>query len=117
MYPFEKINYSVSNFDKKNTSYSIGNFSLSRMNGIVRYFPNFANFILLFHKNLLHIDLWFIHRDIAYSNELVYIDGNVLYDNLLIKMMKLEKINFSIATGCLCDQQMNSIIKSFQTGK
>lgn len=87
------------------------------MNGIVRYFPNLANFIRLFHKSLLRIDLWFIHRDIAYSNELVYIDGNVLYDNLLINMMKLEKMNFCIATGCLCDQQMNSIRKSFQTSK
>ncbi len=83
----------------------------------MRYFPNFANFILLFRNSLLHIDLSIIHRDIAYSNELVYIDGNVLFDKLLIHMMKLEKMNFCIATGCSCDQQVNSIIKSFQTRK
>jgi hypothetical protein len=87
------------------------------MYGYVRHFPSFANFILLFRNSLLHINLSFIHFDVAYRNELVYIDGNVLFDKLLIHMMKLEKINFWMLTGCLCDQQMNSILKSFQTRK
>jgi hypothetical protein len=87
------------------------------MYGVVRYFPSAVNFILLFRNSLLHIDLAFIHRDLAYRNALVYIDGNVLFDKLLVRMVKLEKINFCIETACLCDQQTNSIIKSFQTRK
>jgi hypothetical protein len=83
----------------------------------VRHFPSVVNFILLFRNSLLHIDLLIIHRDVAYRDELVYIDGDVLFDKLLIHMIKLEKINFFIGTGCFCDQQMNSIVKSFQTRK
>jgi hypothetical protein len=83
----------------------------------VQYFPSVVNFIVLFRKSLLHIDLYILHRDVAYRNELVYIDGNVLFDKLLIHMIKLEKMNFFIATGCLCDQQVNLIVKSFQTRK
>jgi hypothetical protein len=63
------------------------------------------------------MDLAFIHRDLAYRHSLVYIDGNSLFDKLLVHMSKLEKINFCIETGCLCDQQMDLIIKSFQTSK
>ncbi len=84
---------------------------------VVRYFPSVVNFVLLFHNSLLHLDLAFIHRDLAYRYSLVYIDGNILFDKLLIHMSKLEKINFCIETGCLCDQQMDLIIRSFQTRK
>ncbi len=87
------------------------------MYGRVQYFSSVVNFILLFHNSLLHMDLAFIHRDLAYRHSLVYIDGNSLFDKLLVHMSKLEKINFCIETGCLCDQQMDLIIKSFQTSK
>lgn len=83
----------------------------------VQYFPSVVNFILLFRNSLLYMNLAFVHRDLNYQDSLVYIDGNVLFDELLVHMSKLEKINFCIETCCLCDQQMNSIIKSFQTRK
>jgi hypothetical protein len=84
---------------------------------MVRYFPSVVNFILLFQNSVLHMDLAIIHRDLAYRHSLVYIDGNFLYDKLLVHMSKLEKINFCIDTACLSDTQMDLIIKSFRTRK
>ncbi len=93
-------------------------FSASRIyTAIVKYFPSVVNFILLFRNSLLKLDLAFTHKDPAYRRSLVYIDGNLLFNELIIHMTKLEKINFCIETACLCDQQMESIIKSYQTGK
>ena len=83
----------------------------------MKYFPSVITFILLFHNSLLHLDLAFIHKDPAYRHSLAYIDGNVLFNELLVHMTQLEKINFCIETSCLCDQQMDSIIKSFQIRK
>ena len=91
--------------------------SIFRMYGTVRYFSSVVNFILLFGNSLIHMNLAFIHRDLAYRHSLVYIDGNLLFDKLLVHMSKLEKINFCIRTGCFSNEQMNLIIKSFQTGK
>ncbi|CAF4682165.1 unnamed protein product, partial [Rotaria sp. Silwood2] len=53
--------------------------------------------------------------DPVHRHSLVYIDGNVIFNELIVHMTKLEKINFCIETFCLCEQQMNHIIKSFQT--
>ena len=87
------------------------------MYAVVEHFPIVVNFIRLFRNNLLRLDLSFIHVDTDSQQSLVYIDGNVLFNEILIYMIKLEKINFSIATFCFCDQQMDAIIKSFQTRK
>lgn len=87
------------------------------MYGVVEHFASVVNFICLFRNNLLHLDLSFIHGDTDSQQSLVYIDGNVLFNELFIYLIKLEKVNFSVATFCLCDQQMDSIIKSFQTRK
>jgi hypothetical protein len=87
------------------------------MYNVVQYFPSVVNFILLFRNSVLHLDLAFIHVDPAYRHSLVYVDGNLLFNELIIHMTKLEKFNFCIETVCLCNQQMDSIIKSFQTRK
>ncbi len=87
------------------------------MYAVVHYFPSVVNFILLFRNSVLKLDLALIHIDLAYRHSLVYIDGNFLLNELIIYMTKLEKINFCIETVCLCDQQMDSILKSFQTRK
>ncbi len=78
----------------------------------MQYFPSVMNFILLFRNSLLNLDLAFTHRDPAY-----HIDGNLLFNELIVHMTKLEKLNFCIETACLCDQQMDYFIKSFQTRK
>jgi hypothetical protein len=91
--------------------------SISRMHAVVYYFPSVVNFILLFRNSLLRIDLAIIHRDPAYRHSLVYIDGNFLFNELVIHMTKLEKIHFCFQTVCTCNQQTDSIIKSFQTRK
>ena len=87
------------------------------MYAVVEHFSSVVNFIRLFRDNLLRLDLSFIHVDTESQQSLVYIDGNVLFNELLIHMIKLEKFHFSVATYCLCDQQMDPIIKSFQTRK
>ncbi|CAF1466085.1 unnamed protein product, partial [Rotaria sordida] len=71
-------------------------------------------------KNLLQflpklLTLAFIHKDPAYCHSLVYVDGNLLFNELIVHITKLEKFNFSIETACLCNQQMDYFIKSFQT--
>ena len=83
----------------------------------MQYFPSVVNFILLFRNSLLNLDLAFTHKDPAYGHSLVYIDGNLLFNELIVHMTKLEKLNFYIETACLCDQQMEYFIKSFQTRK
>ncbi len=87
------------------------------MHAVVQYFPSVVNFILLFRNSLLRLDLALIHQDPACHHSLVYIDGNLLFNELIVHMMNLKKINFCIDTVCLCNQQMDSIIKSFQTRK
>jgi hypothetical protein len=87
------------------------------MHEIAQYFPSVVNFILLFRNSLLNLDLAFTHQDPAYHHSLVYIDGNLLFNELIAHMMVLEKFNFCIETVCLCNQQMDSIIRSFQTRK
>ncbi len=87
------------------------------MYAIVKYFPIIVNFILLFRNSILNLDLALIHVDPACNHSLIYIDGNFLFNELIIHMTKLEKINFCIETAFVCDQQMNSIIKSLQTRK
>ncbi len=83
----------------------------------MQYFPSVVNFILLFRNSILHLDLAFIHVDPAYRHSLVYIDGNLLLNEVVVHMQKLEKLNFCFETVCLCNEQMDSIIKSFRTGK
>ncbi len=90
-------------------------FSIFRTRQIVEYFPVVANFILLFCNSLLSLDLAFIHIDPAYRHSLVYVDGNLLFNELMVHMTKLENLNFCVETVCLCDQQMDNIMKSFQT--
>ncbi|CAF1250072.1 unnamed protein product [Rotaria sordida] len=86
-----------------------------RVHSVVQYFPSVVNFILLFRKSLVNLDLAFIHKDPAYCHSLVYVDGNLLFNELIIHITKLKKFNFSIETACLCNQQMDYFIKSFQT--
>ncbi|CAF4883203.1 unnamed protein product, partial [Rotaria sp. Silwood2] len=64
---------------------------------------------------LLNLDLAFTHKDPAYRHSLVYVDGNLLFNDLIVHMKKLEKFNFWIETACLCNQQIDYFIKSFQT--
>ncbi len=89
--------------------------TIFRTRNVVQYFPSVMNFILLFRNSLLSLDLAIVHIDSTFHHSLVYIDGNLLFDELIVHMTKLEKFHFCIETACLFNQQMDNIIKSFQT--
>ncbi|CAF4151252.1 unnamed protein product, partial [Adineta steineri] len=82
---------------------------------IVQEFRSIIKFILLFRNTLLTLHLSLIHQDLNFKRTLTYIDGNHLFNEIVIHMKMMKDFSFWIETVCLCKQQMNNIIQSFQT--
>ncbi|CAF0876168.1 unnamed protein product [Adineta steineri] len=82
---------------------------------IVQDFRSIIKFILLFRNTLLTLHLSLIHQDLNFKHTLTYIDGHHLFNEIVIHMKMMKDFSFWIETVCLCKQQMNNIIQSFQT--
>ncbi len=85
-------------------------------NMVVLNFTAIVKFILLFQNTLRTLHLSLIHQDPKFKYSLTYIDGHRLFNDILIHMKIIKDFSFWIETVCLCNQQMNNIIHSFQTG-
>jgi hypothetical protein len=83
---------------------------------VVLNFNAIVKFIRLFENSLVTLHLALIHQDPNFKYGLTYIDGNRLYNDIVIHMKIMKDFSFWIETTCLCNQQMNNIIQSFQTG-
>jgi len=83
---------------------------------VVLNFNAIVKFIRLFQNSLVTLHLALIHQDPNFKDTLTYIDGNRLYNDIVIHMKLMKDFSFWIETVCLCNQQMNNIIHSFQTG-
>jgi hypothetical protein len=83
---------------------------------VVLNFNAIVQFIHLFQNSLVTLHLSLIHQDPNFKERLTYIDGNRIYNDIVIHMKIMKKFSFWIETTCLCNQQMNNIIQSFQTG-
>jgi hypothetical protein len=90
---------------------------LFRPHGFVEYFPTVAHFMLMFRHSLAHLDLSLLHRDPACEHSSIYIDGTVLYDELVKHLTQLESLNLHVETVCAFAEHLDSIILSFQTGE
>ena len=111
---FNKINnkVNISIIDEIIQSNSI--FRLRNM--VVLNFNAIVKFIRLFENSLITLHLALIHQDPNFKHTLTYIDGNRVYNDIVIHMKLMKDFSFWIETVCLCNQQMNNIIHSFQTG-
>lgn len=76
-----------------------------------------AKFIHLFRNSLLTLRLALIHEDPNVRNSITYIHGDHLYNDIVVHMTMLNEFSFWIDTTCFCNQQMENIIRSFQTSK
>jgi hypothetical protein len=83
---------------------------------VVSNFNAIVKFIRLFENSLVTLHLSLIHQDPNFKEKLTYIDGNRVYNDIVIHMKMMKDFSFWIETTCLCNQQMNNIIQSFQTG-
>ena len=79
-------------------------------------FNAIVKFICLFQKSLNTLHLALVHQDPNFKDSLTYIDGHRVYKDIVIHMKMMKEFSFWIETVCLCNQQMNNIIHSFQTG-
>jgi hypothetical protein len=84
---------------------------------VVLDFTSIVKFILLFQNTLITLHLALIHQNPNFEHSLTYIDGNHLFNDIVIYMKMMKDFSFWIETTCLCNQQMNNIIHSFQTGQ
>ncbi len=84
---------------------------------VVQDFMSIVRFILLFRNSLITLHLSFIHQDPNVRHALTYINGNHIYNEIVVCMNKMKEFSFWIETVCLCDQQMDNIIRSFQTSE
>lgn len=75
-----------------------------------------VKFICLFQNSLTKLHLTLVHQDPNCRNSLTYIDGHRIYRDIVIQLRMMKDFSFWIETVCLCNQQMNNIIHSFQTG-
>ena len=82
---------------------------------VVLNFMAIVKFIRLFQTSLQTLHLALIHQDPKFKHSLTYIDGYHLFNEIVIHMKMMKDFSFWIETVCLCDQQMNNIIHSFQT--
>ena len=82
---------------------------------VVLNFTTIVKFIRLFENSLQTLHLAVIHQDPRFKHSLTYIDGHRLFNEIVIHMKRMKDFSFWIETVCLCDQQMNNIIHSFQT--
>ncbi|UJR38788.1 hypothetical protein I4U23_031453 [Adineta vaga] len=82
---------------------------------VVLNFTAIVKFIYLFRHTLVTLHLALIHQDPNFKHSLTYIDGYRLFNDIVIHMNMMKNFSFWIETVCLCDQQMNNIIHSFQT--
>lgn len=83
---------------------------------IVLNFNAIVKFVRLFQNSLITLHLTLIHQDPNFKYAFTYIDGNRLYNNLVIHMKMMKIFSFRVETTCLCNQQMNNIIHHFETG-
>ena len=84
---------------------------------IVRDWASVVKFLLLFRNTLITLHLALMHVDPNARNSLTYIDGHRLFNDLVIHMNAMKELSFLIETACWCNQQINDIIRSFQTGE
>ena len=83
---------------------------------VVLNFTTIVKFIRLFDNSLITLHVALIHQDLNFKDSLTYIDGNRLFNEIVIHMKMMRDFSFWIETTCLCNEQMNNIIHSFQTG-
>jgi hypothetical protein len=83
---------------------------------VVLNFTTIVKFIRLFESSLITLHVALIHQDLNFKDSLTYIDGNCLFNEIVIHMKMMRDFSFWIETTCLCNEQMNNIIHSFQTG-
>jgi hypothetical protein len=84
---------------------------------VVLDFMSIVRFILLFRNSLITLHVALIHQDPNVRHALTYIDGNRIYNEIVVCMKTMREFSFWIETVCLCDQQMDNIIQSFQTSE
>ena len=84
---------------------------------VVHDFTSIAKLILLFRNTLVTLQLALIHQDPNVRLSLAYIDGNDIFNRIVIHMKMMKEFSFWVETACLCNQQMDSIIQSFQTSE
>ena len=83
---------------------------------VVLNFNAIVKFIRPFQNSLITLHLALMHQDPNFKHSLTYIDGHRIYKDIVIHMKMMKEFSFWIETVCLCNQQMNNIIHSFQTG-
>lgn len=83
---------------------------------VVLCFSAVERFIRLFQNSLVSLHLALIQQVPNVTHALTYIDGHRIFDEIVIHMKTMRDFSFWIETVCLCDQQMDHIIRSFQTG-
>ena len=83
---------------------------------VVLNFNAIVKFICLFQNSLRTLHLTLVHQNPNFKHSLTYIDGNHIYKDIVIHMKRMKDFSFWIETTCLCNEQMNNIIHSFQTG-
>lgn len=83
---------------------------------VVKDFTSIINLILIFRDTLITLHLVLLHQDPNVKHSLTYIDGNDFFSKIVVHMKMMREFSFWIETACLCNQQMNNIIRSFQTG-
>ena len=76
-----------------------------------------AKFILLFRNSLRILHFGFYHEDEHSRKSLSYIDGDLLFNEIMVHMKAVNDLSFCIDMTCMCSQQMDSIIRSFRTGE
>lgn len=79
-------------------------------------FQSIMDFIVLFRDSLQTLGLLIHEYKPVDPNSLLFIDGNLLYNTIIVHMMNLKQFNFSIKTFCLPDAEIHPIVESFQTG-
>ena len=83
---------------------------------VVLCLPAVERFSRLFQNSLVSLHLALIQQVPNVTHSLTYIDGHRIFKEIVIHMKMMKDISFWIETVCLCDQQMDHIIRSFQTG-
>ncbi|CAF2977599.1 unnamed protein product, partial [Rotaria sp. Silwood2] len=86
-------------------------------NMVVQDFMSVIKFILLFRNSLITLHLALIHQDPNVRRSLTYIDGDHLFKEIVVQMTMMREFSFLIETTCLCNRQIDNIIRSFQTSE
>ncbi|UJR12257.1 hypothetical protein I4U23_016434 [Adineta vaga] len=82
---------------------------------VVQDFTSIVKFTHLFRNSLITLHMALIHQHPNVRNTLTYIDGDCIFKEIILPLTMMKEFSFLNETTCLCNQQMNHIIRSFQT--